>query len=100
MPKKSKATLRDEAIAAELEKFAFDTTKADYIRVKALGTLNAIRERQDRAKAEKQARAAARRAAEPVVYHNVLPNNFRGPPPGFVPVAVKPFVIPEGINRG
>jgi hypothetical protein len=102
MPRKSKATIEDLETIALAKAIAFDPLKPDYIRAKALGTYNAMRQRMERQRAEKADRAAAKRAERDKAnyrYPSILPDNGRGPPPGFVPSHVRPFVIPAGINR-
>jgi hypothetical protein len=84
VPRKSKAILDEEADYAILGDILKDSTLPAYQRLKTGGTRNAIRRTQAKRLAEKADRAAKRKAAEPPVYHSVLPNNFRGPPPGFV----------------
>ncbi len=62
MPKKSKQTIEDLEIIALAKAIAFDQAKPDYIRAKALGTYNSMRQRLERQKATKAAAAALRRA--------------------------------------
>jgi hypothetical protein len=61
MPKKSKQTIEDEETIAMAKAIAFDLTRPDYIRTKALGTYSAMRQRMERLKAVKAAAAASRR---------------------------------------
>jgi hypothetical protein len=100
MPRKSRADILADRMIDELELMAFDASKPDYIRTKAMGTLASLMQRRDRRQAERAEAAAARKAERDqanFVYPNVLPDNGRlvAKPSGLV----APFVIPAGVNR-
>ena len=96
MPRKSKADLLESRMIEELEAKAFNPDTPPYVQVKAMGTLTTLLRRRDRRMAEKVARSASRKAAQPVVYHSALPDNGRGP---VAPVAVPVPVSNEWLPR-
>jgi hypothetical protein len=99
MPRVSQADRLERDLTDRLRAMIADRLTPQYVVAKSIGTLATLLKRRDKRLAEKAARSAARKAAEPKTYPCVLPDNRRGPPPGFQPGPVKPFVIPRGINR-
>jgi hypothetical protein len=61
MPRKSRQTIEDEAMIDLARSMANDATLPQYIRTKALGSYNAMRQRMERQKAVKAAASAARK---------------------------------------
>jgi hypothetical protein len=99
MPKKSKATIKQEAeqawLVEHLKALVDNPNTKDTARSKALGTLRGIQKEQARELAKRSAKVNDRRSAraqekEAAAYaemlSRVLPSNGREPPKGFVPV--------------
>lgn len=64
----------DKARIADIKLKLADPSLPLYLFAKLQGTLSGLQDKQDR---RVEARRAAAKAAEPVVYPNVLPDNFR-----------------------
>jgi hypothetical protein len=97
MPRKTKEDLRQERMIQELERLAFDPDQSSSARARYMGTLNSLNRQRAKQKADKQAAARARKAAQPVFFHSVLPENHRGPvkPAASVPAPVSSEWLPR-----
>jgi hypothetical protein len=100
MPRVSAADKLERKLIEDLERKCFDPSVPHYVQHRCAATLATMLRRRDHKLELKAAARAARRAAEPKPYFSVLPSNGREPPADWKPVAVKPFVIPAGINKG
>ena len=77
MPRKSKADILENRLIEDLERKAFDPAVPEYVKHRSIATLaTMLRVRNKRLETKAKAKAA-RKAAEPVVYPSVLPENHR-----------------------
>ena len=84
MPRISRSELLDRQLVDQLQAIIADPGNPGYVKMRAMGTLNSIRKRQDKVAAERAKASAARRAErdeENRPSWSVLPDNKRGPTP-------------------